>query len=128
MLIIDINNFELSKRNEITDETGKVQFWTQPDFAYKQRVHIYDCLDNEIGYVQYKVLSIQNGNEIHDKEDKLIDINGFKKVNSQSNWNYEIEYNGAVICCVNEGKIEIVDNSDINKCLLFIFSLIEKGE
>lgn len=128
MLIINIDDFALNKRNEILDETGKLIFWSQPDFAYKQRVHIYDDVNNEIGYVQYKILSIQEGNEIYDSFDSRLDLSGFKQLNMINIWTYDIELNGSIVASIKEGKIEIADNSIINKCLLFIFSLIEKGE
>lgn len=125
MLIINVENFALNNKNEILDESGKLIFWTQSDFAYKQRVHVYDSLNSEIGYVQFKVLSIQNGNEIFDSKDKQIDISEFMQVNKDSNWNYDIECKGSIIANIKQGKIEILDNCDINKCILFIISLAE---
>lgn len=127
-MIIDINNFNLENRNEIKDEKGEIQYWSQKDFAYKRRVHIYDNSNNEIGYVQYKVLSIQTGIEFYDKTDKQIDMSEFTVSNRTSKWNYEIIKNGNCICKINDGKIEVVDNLDIEKCILFIFSQAEEGE
>lgn len=125
MLQINIENFALNNKNEIKDETGNLQYWTQPDFSYKQRVHIYNSQNNEIGYVQYKILSIQNGNEVFDKHDNPIDLHEYKQNNKTSDWNYDIEYNGVVIAKIIDGKIDFIDNSNIDSSILFIFSLIQ---
>lgn len=128
MLLINIDNFELSNKNEILNENGELQFWSQPDFAYKQRVHVYDCLNNEIGYIQFKILSIQDGTSFFDYLDKQIDMSCFKQVNKLSKWNYDIEYNESIVARIREGQIEITNNCDIGKCILFIISKAEQGE
>lgn len=128
MLNIDINNFNLENRNEIKDDNGSVKYWSQKDFAYKKRIHVYDDVNNEIGYVQYKILSIQAGIEVYDRHDNLIDMKAFDVVNKTSRWDYEITCNGNSVCKVENGKIAVIDGSDTNKCILFIFTQIEEGE
>ena len=75
MLCLNLKDLSIKNKNTICEETGLVKYWSQPDFAYKSRVHIYDSDDNEIGYVQYKILSIQDGNNCFYKDDKQIDLN-----------------------------------------------------
>lgn len=124
MLIIDLKEFSLDKKNIIKSEDGILQYWSQYDFAYKKRVHLYDDKDNEIGYVQYKILSCQNKASLFDKDDNEIDISDLKIINKKSAWQYDIE-NVAVVNIENdEVLIDIVDESKKDKCLLLIFSLI----
>lgn len=128
MYSIDIKNFSINNKNQILNEEGKICFWSIYDFAYKKRVHIYDSLNNEIGYVQYKIISTQNDTLCFDLEDKLIDMNGFKAINKKDNWTYDITYNDKSVATVVDGRITIEDSSIINKCILFIFSLAEERE
>lgn len=128
MLIIDRNTFALNAKNEIKDEDGNLKYWSQPDFSYKQRVHIYDSQDNEIGYVQYKILSSQEHINFFDYTDKEIDMSDLMQINKQSKWNYQITKDD-VICDVKENDdtvlIDVKDNNLVDKCILFIFSLAE---
>ena len=120
MLYIDFNNFELNSRYEIKDEDGVVRYWSQSDFAYKQRVHIYDENDNEIGYVQYKILSIQDGVEYYSKDDIKLDLSNYV-IDNKDNGDYDIRNNGMVVCSVRGGQIDIIDNN--NECLLLVYGL-----
>lgn len=128
MLIINNNTFALDARNEIMDENGNLKYWSQPDFSYKQRVHVYDNQDNEIGYVQYKILSCQEHINFFDNTDKPIDMSDLKQINVQSKWNYQIS-NGDIVCEVKENGnnvlIDVKDDNQINRCILFVFSLAE---
>ena len=128
MLIIDNNTFALNAKNEIKDENGNLKYWSQPDFSYKQRVHVYDNQDNEIGYVQYKILSSQEHINFFDYTDKEIDMADLTQINKQSKWNYQIARND-VICEVKEDNnkvlIDIKDSNLVDKCILFIFSLAQ---
>ena len=107
MLIIDKNTFALNARNEIRDENDNLAYWSQPDFSYKQRVHVYDSKDNEIGYVQYKILSIQEKINFFDAFDKPIDMFDLNQTNKTSKWNYEISKND-VICTVTEKENRVI--------------------
>lgn len=132
MLIIDLNKFSLFEKNEIENENGSTQYWSQPDFSYKRRVHIYDSENNEIGYVQYKILSSQNEIGFYDKDDKPIILDDLQILYKKDEWNYSIVKNNNEIVLLekvdNLVKIEIKDYSEINKCLLKVFSLAEQGE
>lgn len=128
MLIINTSDFALNAKNEIKDENGNLVFWSQPDFSYKQRVHVYDAQNEEIGYVQYKILSSQEHINFFDKTDKPIDMSDIKQVNKKTKWEYQLEKDN-VICEVKENGsnviIDIKDNEQINSCILLIFSLAE---
>ena len=128
MLIIDSNTFALNVKNEIKDEKGNIKYWSQPDFSHKHRVHLYDNQDNEIGYVQYKILSSQEHINFFDYTDKEIDMSDLAQINKQSKWNYQITKDGEV-CDVKENNgnilIDVKDNNLVDKCILFIFSLVE---
>ena len=130
MLTINTKEFSIYKRNEIVDENNVVKYWSQPDFAYKNRVHIYDTDNNEIGYVQYINLSIQEEVEVYDKNDNRIDINKYSYVNYNSQWQYSIKYNGEDLGNLNlkSENCEInITNSDLeDMCILFIFSNFNK--
>ena len=128
MLIIDKETFGIGNKNLINNENGELQYWTQPDFSYKKRLHIYDKNDNEIGYVQYKILSCQEGNGFFSKEDKQINLDEWNYQNDKSEWNYDVYYKDALMSrIVNDDyliKITINDDSYINECLFMIFGKI----
>lgn len=126
MLIIDLNTFALDSKYEILNEKNELQYWSQPDFAYKKRVHIYDNKDNELGYVQYKILSCQDGSTYFNKEDRDIDLSDLKIINKKADWQFEIENIASVSVDKNMIMIDIVDENKIDKCLLFIYSLLGK--
>ena len=126
MLIIDLNTFALDSKYEILNEKDELQYWSQPDFAYKKRVHIYDNKDNELGYVQYKILSCQDGATFFNKEDKDIDLSDLKIINIKGDWQFDIEDVASINVEVKKIMIDIVDEHKIDKCLLFIYSLFGK--
>ena len=83
MLIMNIDNFSLNAKNKVFNNDGKLLYWSQPDFAYKNRLHVYDDSDAEIGYIQYKILSSQKENEIYDADDKRIDVSSFSIIENR---------------------------------------------
>lgn len=123
MLIIDLDTFSLDKKDVINNEKGELQYWSQADFAYKKRVHIYDSNDNELGYVQYKILTSQDGPTFFNKEDKAIDVSDLRIINKVNNWQYEIENVASIKVDGNKVVIDIKDDSEIDRCLLLIYSI-----
>ena len=121
MLKIDLNNFDISKRNEILNGNGDMEYWCQPDFAYKKRLHVYDNKNNEIGYVQYKILSSQEGIEYYDAKDNKIDF-GNLGINKISKTNFSIKDNDEIVADINEGILNIKEKTD--ECLLLILGVI----
>lgn len=132
MLIINIDNFDINTKTEMNNGDGELKYWSQPDFSYKRRTHIYDSRDNEIGYVQYKVLSIQDNNGVFSKEDNPILLDDFYINNRQSIWNYDIFKDNNLIASIEEngGKviIKILNEDYTEKCLLLVYSNYEMGE
>lgn len=130
MLIIDLEKFSLYSKNEIVNDNGNLQYWSQPDFSYKHRVHIYDKDSNEIGYVQYKILSTQDTINYFDKEDKEISISNLTVKNKSGEWDYSIYKDNEQIASLNskDNKVYIEINNDLeaDKCLLLIFGLAEE--
>lgn len=122
MIIIDKNKFTINTRYDLLNENGNIEFWCQPDFAYKMRLHIYDKNNEEIGYVQYKILSIQDGVEYYDSKDNRLDFSSYI-INGKDN-NYEIIHDDVVVLksILKENVIE-VDVKD-NLSLLILFGLI----
>lgn len=122
MIIIDKNKFSINTRYDLLNENGNIEFWCQPDFAYKMRLHIYDKNNEEIGYVQYKILSIQDGVEYYDSKDNRLDFSNYI-INGKDN-NYEIIHDDVVVLksILKENVIE-VDVKD-NLSLLILFGLI----
>jgi len=124
MLIINKDNFDLNGKIEIFDENKNIKYWSQYDFSYKRRVHIYDEFNNEIGYVQYKILTTQDSNEVFDYQDNPIDISNFVIKDKKDN-NYDIYHENNKVGSVTEEKdsinIEILNDSLINNCILFVF-------
>lgn len=129
MLIINLDNFSLDSKNEIYDENEKLKYWSQYDFSYKHRVHIYDADDNEIGYVQYRILSTQESAKVFSKEDKEIDLSNISNSEFKDKWNYSIVNDGNVIASVrsdgDKAIIDIMNEQLFNECILYIFSLAE---
>lgn len=124
MLYIDLKD-----KNKILDENGNIRFWCQYDFAYKGRSHVYDNKDNEIGYVQFKILSIQKEIGFFDKDDNPIQIDSYEITNQKDEYNFDIKFNDSLITIKSEDEKLIIDydnNIDLNKCILFIVSLLNK--
>lgn len=121
MLIINKDKFSIDCKNEILDENGSIKYWCQPDFAFKKRLHVYDEKNNEIGYVQYKILKSQDAVEYYNHNNNKIDISDYKIVGD--NWNVEILHKD---CVVLESKINgdyiNIDIKD-NLSLLILFGL-----
>lgn len=126
MLIIDLDNFALDKKSEINNEKGELQYWSQPDFAYKKRVHIYDNKDNELGYVQYKILSSQDGATYFTNDDKTVDLSDLKVINKNGDWQYDIDNVASLKVDGNKVTIDIVDENKIKKGLLLIYGIAGK--
>ena len=123
MLIINKDKFSIDCRNEIVDEDGNIKFWCQPDFAFKKRLHVYDENNNEIGYVQYKILKSQEAVEYYDHNNNKLDFSDYQVVGD--NWNIEITHNSAVVLKSEvNGENAIVDIKD-NLNLLIPFGLIK---
>ena len=127
MIIIDLNNFSLDAKNELVNENGELQFWSQPDFAYKKRVHVYDATNDEIGYVQYKILSIQKDVDVFDKKDKPININQYS-LEKIAPYEYNISKdNKQIMTSKKQNDKVIIDiKEDINMCILLFYKLLER--
>lgn len=131
MLFINIDNFKLDKKTEIVDENGNLQFWSQPDFSYKCRVHVYDKNDNEIGYVQFKILTIQDKINYFNKEDKPIEMEDLKVIEQKSNFDYKVSsgLNEVMSVTKEDNRVTInVQEEHINRCILLMYSLADNGE
>ena len=122
MITINKDKFSIATRYDLLNENGNIEFWCQPDFAYKMRLHVYDKNNDEIGYVQYKILSTQDGVEYYDNKDNKLDLNSY--IVKGKDYNYEITHNDVVVLksILKENKIE-VDVKD-NLSLLILFGLI----
>lgn len=122
MITINKDKFSIATRYDLLNENGNIEFWCQPDFAYKMRLHVYDKNNDEIGYVQYKILSTQDGVEYYDNKDNKIDL--YSYIVNGKDYNYEITHNGVVVLksVLKENEIE-VDVKD-NLSLLILFGLI----
>lgn len=122
MIVIDTKNLILGKRNNIVDENDELVYWTQPDFSYKHRVHIYRADNSEVGYVQYKILSIQKDVEYYDYMDNRLEFSNYKIVNKKSNFEYDIECDNDVTNITHDGeRCYIESNTNLDKCLLLFF-------
>lgn len=122
MITLNKDEFSINTRYDLLNENGNIEFWCQPDFAYKMRLHVYDKNDDEIGYVQYKILSIQEKVEYYDNEDNKLDLSSY--IINGKDYNYEIIHNDIVVLksILKEDVIEI-DNKD-NLSLLILFGLM----
>lgn len=118
---ISVKDFEISKKNEIIDENGNIKYWCQPDFSYKKRLHVYNSDNNEIGYVQYKVISLQSDVEYFDAADNKLDYSEYTFVEEKDS-SFVVLYDGNKIATVCNDTFEINDRED--ECLLFIFGNI----
>lgn len=116
----------LANKVEIIDNDNVV-FWSQPDFSYKHRVHIYSNSNDEIGYIQYKVTSNQNGNIICYPNDNIADISELScikiddlhiRILDKGSEIGNIEYLGDDII------ISINNNDIIDMYILFIYTLL----
>ena len=122
MITINKDKFSIATRYDLLNEDGNIEFWCQPDFAYKMRLHVYDKNNDEIGYVQYKILSTQDGVEYYDNKDNKLDLNSY--IVNGKDYNYEITHNDGVVLksILKENEIE-VDVKD-NLSLLILFGLM----
>ena len=127
MLVIDINNYSTTKKCELLDETGNIKYWSQPDFSYKKRLHVYDSSDKELGYVQYKILSSQKGDELY-IENKKVDIDNINIEKNGENSFVVKNGNKTIIVANKKDNLINVDIADDNeKYILLLYTLI-KGE
>lgn len=126
MIIVSEINEILNKKIKINNEKGEAVFWSQPDFSYKKRVHIYDRNDNEIGYVQYLITSSQKGNEVYDSFDHFIEFNNFKLVKNVNDYHIYFDEKEIAVCSISDCKIKIELNNEqlLNKIILFLYSKI----
>lgn len=129
MLNICLDKFSLNSKNEIVDDNGLLKYWSQYDFSYKRRVHVYDAENNELGYIQYRILSIQEKNDVYDKSDKIIDLSSFKQTEVVDKWNYTVLKDNEIVAYVqtkeNKLEIDIKNKEVVDQCLLYVFSLVE---
>ena len=124
MLYIDLENKDI-----VFDETNNTRYWCQYDFAYKARTHVYDNENNEIGYIQFKVLSIQKGISFFDKDDNPIQMDDIVIINQEDKNNFVLKYCESIVTVTkNDDRLNIdySENIDLNKCILFIVSLLNK--
>lgn len=124
MLYIDFKD-----KNRIFNEENNTKFWCQNDFAYKGRTHVYDFENNEIGYIQFIVLSIQKEICFFDKNDNQIAMDDLQIVNQKDENNFDIKYCDSIIKVTKQDErlqIDYDKNIDLNRCILFIISLLNK--
>ena len=125
--LINLDNHIFDSKVNILDKNNNVAYFSQYDFSYKNRVHIYDNLDNEIGYVQYIIFKNQKDNLIYDKFDSLMEFNNWKIINESNKKNVYV--NEEIVMNIEDNKqIEILNEDLKDKCILFAYSLIGKGE
>ena len=139
LLILDKNTFSLQDKVELKDENNNLKYWSIYDFAYKNRTRLFDENDNEIGYLQFKVLSSQDeigfyhidGNKItslklnEDLKDEyyLETLNWYIKGDIKK-WNYKVvDKDNKEIMSVETDKAIIIDDLDVVNCLMIIFAL-----
>lgn len=122
---INIDNFTITTKCLATDDNQEVVFYSQPDFAYKKRLHIYNSNNEEVGYVQYKILSIQNCNELFDASDRKIDVDDIEVVYETND--ILVKENGEVIMNIinNDNQISVDIKEIEDKYILLLYSLIQ---
>lgn len=125
MIIGNYNNI-LHDVVQIMDNNSVV-YWSQPDFSYKHRIHLYNVDNKEIGYVQYKVTSEQKDNYVFSCDDSVIDV---------SSYSYSKDDEGCINILLNNNKIanlKFVDdsidisfnnNDAIDIMMLYIYSIL----
>lgn len=125
MIINGFRNIFNEKVEVLNDDT--VVFWSQPDFSYKSRVHIYNCNNTEIGYIQYKTTSTQIGNIVYFSDDEIVDLSSFS-IDNQNDSKVSVLINDNIIGYFeyeNENVIfSNVDSDFIDVYLLYIYSLL----
>lgn len=128
MLYIDIDKFNFYSINEIKDGKEEILYWTQYDFSFKKRLHLYKN-NFEIGYVQYDILSSNNCNECFDSNDKKIEYNDYKIINVIDENNYEIELLGEIKAIITKSnnilEISIKDEKLVDDIVLLVFKNIK---
>ena len=124
----DLNNLINRQKTEIKDELGNLLYWGIYDFSYKYRTRIFNNNDNELMYVQKDISKDDNIVNICDLKDTVIDyINGDLLVNDnlKINGNYQIgDIEG--LLHIEDGSMEILDDSKIDKCVAILFALVER--
>ena len=127
-IYFDLNNLINRQKTEIKDELGNLLYWGIYDFSYKYRTRIFSNNDNELMYVQKDISKDDNIVNICDLKDTVIDyINGDLLVNDnlKINGNYQIgDIEG--LLHIEDGSMEILDDSKIDKCVAILFALVER--
>ena len=70
---INLNNVSINSRIDFLDEKSNLLYWSIYDFSYKRRMRLFDNKDNELGYVNLKIESLNNVETIYDKQDNKLD-------------------------------------------------------
>lgn len=123
MLIINKDKFSIQTKSEILDETDNVKYWCQPDFAFKGRLHVYDENNDEIGYVQYKILKSQDGVEYYDHKDNKINVDDY--CIDGEGFNLQITKNNSIVLNSKESDEKVMIDCKDNISLLILFGLIK---
>ena len=127
-IYFDLNNLINRQKTEIKDELGNLLYWGIYDFSYKYRTRIFSNNDNELMYVQKDISKDDNIVNICDLKDTVIDyIHGDLLVNDnlKINGNYQTgDIEG--LLHIEDGSMEILDDSKIDKCVAILFALVER--
>lgn len=118
--------FALNGKTELLNEIGELVYTCIYDFAYKNRIRILDNKNNELAYIQFKVISGVDQVTLYDKIDKPIAyIKDNTEVLLEDEWKISndkvLTKDGKEVMNVVDNVITINNDNDILKCIMCLF-------
>lgn len=129
------NSFSLDGKTEFINEKGEIEYIGIYDFSYKKRIRILDKNNNEVAYIQFRVISDIDQITLFDKQDNqlayiklnddTIQEDGYKKMGDDTSYKV-IDKDGNEI--MNVMKDEAIINGDVLKCIMCLYVFKNKDE
>lgn len=121
-LYINKNELRIDNTFEIKDANGVTLYYCMPDFSYKKRLHLIDNKDNKIAYIQYKILTSQNGVSYFDSDDNMKDFSFFDIAKKDDYLCVCTKSNNIIFNVFEDDDkivIDIKDDINVVDCVLF---------
>lgn len=137
ILTFEDKSFKLDSKTELKNEKGEIVYTCIYDFSYKKRIRILDKSNNEIAYIQFKILSSIDQITLYDKQDKqlayikqnseVIEDDGLRCIGNYDNYKIVDKNNNEIMVLANN-TVNISDDNYILKCIMCLYVFANKEE
>lgn len=126
-VIVNLKNTTINSRIDFLDENNNLIYWSIYDFSYKRRMRLFDNKDNELGYINLKIESLNNVEAIYDIQDNKLDE--YKEANISGNIeSYEFIVDGIKYKKQDNYLVINAEENKINTAILYALISIDKNE